>query len=278
MKEQAKNTAIVITPIGTKDSSVRRSTEGLLKTAVKPALNEMGFEVSVAHEIAEPGSITHQIIQHLLEDTIVIANLTGLNPNVMYELAVRHAARLPVVIIAETGTILPFDIADERTVFFVNDMAGVEEFKPHLIKAVMEAVKSEELTNPVYRVIAGKVIRDLQTTSDTDKFILNKLDTIQEKIVSISRYQATTSVSAIKAKGIHHIKLNGKSTNINLLVASIQSGEFGTKVTQYQRYSPNIAAVNLETDEIFNVSKLVEAATQKNIEIEIHFVHMSEEQ
>ena len=277
MKEQAKNTAIVITPIGTKDSSVRRSTEGLLKTAVKPALNEVGFEVSVAHEIAEPGSITHQIIQHLLEDTIVIANLTGLNPNVMYELAVRHAARLPVVIIAETGTILPFDIADERTVFFVNDMAGVEEFKPHLIKAVMEAVKSEELTNPVYRVIAGKVIREMQTTSDTDKFILNKLDTIQEKIVSISRYQAAASVSASKAKGIHHIKLNGNSTHIDMLVASIQSGEFGTKVIQYQRYSPNIAAVNLETDEIFNVSKLVEAATKKNIEIEIHFIHMSED-
>jgi hypothetical protein len=277
MQEQTKQTAIVITPIGTKDSSIRRSTEGLLKTAVRPVLSEMGFEVSIAHEIAEPGSITHQIIQHLLEDAIVIANLTGLNPNVMYELAVRHAAKLPVIIIAETGTVLPFDIADERAVFFINDMAGVEEFKPRLKDAVREAFKNQEVTNPIYRVMATKVIRDMQTTSDTDRFILNRLDMIQERIVSISRHQVKASDETAKTRGVHHIKLNGDSADINFLVASIQKGEFGTKVIQYQRYSPNIAALNMETNEIFNISKLIESAALRKIEIELHFVHMSNE-
>jgi hypothetical protein len=278
MSELSNQRAIVITPIGTKDSSIRRSTEGLLKTAVRPALSEMGFEVRVAHEIAEAGSITHQILPHLLEDAIVIANRTGLNPNVMYELAVRHAAKLPVVIIAEGGTILPFDIADERTVFFVNDMAGVEEFKPRLKDAVQEAVKSQELTNPIYGVLATKVIREMQTTSDTDKFILNRLDLIQEGIASIARHQVKVSGETLKAKGVHHIKLNGNAESINLLIAAIQRGEFGTKVIHYQRYSPNIAALNMDTDEIFNISKLIETAASHLVKIELHFVHMTQEE
>lgn len=117
MSEEAKKKCFIITPLGEDKSEIREKAESVINV-IRPTIEEYGYKVIAPHEIAEPGLITIQILQHILNDDLVIANLTGLNPNVMYELAVRHASAKPVIPIAEDGTELPFDIRKDRTIFY----------------------------------------------------------------------------------------------------------------------------------------------------------------
>lgn len=183
----------VVTPIGAGDSDTRRKAQGILDTVIRPALNKKGYVVHVAHEISTLGSITKQVIKHLIEDELVIANLTELNPNVMYELAVRHAVRLPVITIAEDGTTLPFDISDERTIFYKNDMAGAYELNPRLELAIDEAVKDEQPDNPIYRVTQAMLIKESTETPTIEKYIIDRLDSIEESISNVARINTSKS-------------------------------------------------------------------------------------
>jgi hypothetical protein len=178
----------VITPIGDDASATRRAIDGLVDAVIEPILRDLGFEVEVAHRITKTGSITNQVIELLLSADLVVANLTDLNPNVMYELAVRHAARKPVVILADRATRLPFDVADERTIFYTNDMAGVPELSAKLRGMAGAAVTDEQPDNPIYRGAKALIMRQVAAT-DADQFILERLDRLETLIVRNGRQQ-----------------------------------------------------------------------------------------
>ena len=74
-----------IAPIGAEGSETRKRSDTVLKHIVGPVARELGFEALRADHISEPGLITHQVIQHLVADPIVVADLTEHNANVFYD-------------------------------------------------------------------------------------------------------------------------------------------------------------------------------------------------
>lgn len=113
---QFETTCFYVTPIGEDGSEQRKHSDLFLGSIVEPALEQFGLKVIRADAIDKPGTITRQIIDYLLRSRLVIADLSFQNPNVFYELAIRHAARLPVVQIIRTSDRVPFDVQQIRTI------------------------------------------------------------------------------------------------------------------------------------------------------------------
>ena len=109
-------TCFYITPIGEDGSEQRKHSDLFLGSIVEPALEHLGLRVVRADSIDKPGTITKQIMEYLLRARLVIADLSFHNPNVFYELAIRHAARLPVVQIIRASERIPFDLNQIRTI------------------------------------------------------------------------------------------------------------------------------------------------------------------
>ena len=63
---------------------------------------------------------------------------------------------------------------------FFNDMAGVQELIPLLEETIQEALKETEPDNPIYRVAEGKVMREVVAKGDAEKYILNRLNNIED--------------------------------------------------------------------------------------------------
>lgn len=113
---QFESTCFYIAPIGEEESEARRHSDLFLGSFVEPAVEEFGLNVIRADAIDKPGIITRQIIDYVMKSRVVIADLSYHNPNVFYELALRHAVKKPIVQIARTADKIPFDINQMRTI------------------------------------------------------------------------------------------------------------------------------------------------------------------
>lgn len=119
-----------ITPIGMEGSEERKHSDMLLECVVSPVLEEFGLSVVRADQIDKPGLITNQILDYITKSKMVIADLSFHNPNVFYELAVRHMKGLPTIHLCRTSDNIPFDISGFRTITL--DMTDIYSFVPQL--------------------------------------------------------------------------------------------------------------------------------------------------
>jgi hypothetical protein len=151
-----------IAPIGEEGSQDRVRSDQVRDYIVKPIGEKFGYHVIRADEISKSGIITSQVIEYLFESPLVVAYLATGNPNVFYELALRHAVRKPFVQVIEEGQKIPFDVSALRTIQLkYGDYRSLEECKSELYKQIESLEKNPaEVDSPVSQAIDVKALRD----------------------------------------------------------------------------------------------------------------------
>lgn len=160
-KSDYERTCFFIAPIGDKKSSDpaavehRQHSDTVLNQYIRRALEEQELDVVRADEIAESGMISKQIIDYILNSCLVIADLSYNNPNVFYELCLRHVTGKPTVHLIRKGDKIPFDVGNFRTITIALDdvheaIAEIDTHRAEISNFVRQAVSTgQSKDNPI---------------------------------------------------------------------------------------------------------------------------------
>ena len=127
-------------PIGTQtigdrtitEMELRKKYDYIIKNAIQQA--DSSLEVIRADEELNPGSISNDIFTKLMHSKYVIADVTYPNPNVFYELGIRHAISPRTILIREKDApSIPFDISHLRYIEYTQEADGMDNLKRQLI-------------------------------------------------------------------------------------------------------------------------------------------------
>jgi len=114
-----------------------------------PAIREAGFEPIRADELFSTGSVMEQIWEQIEKAKLLLADVSGKNPNVFYELGLAHAARKPVIFTANSVDDVPFDLRHLRVIIYdIREPEWASRLQKSVTDYLRNAIKEPEKSIP----------------------------------------------------------------------------------------------------------------------------------
>lgn len=167
------NACFFISAIGEPGSEEREHTDEVFEHLIKPALEGSQYKPIRSHEVADSEMITNAVVEYLVESPLVVADLTYDNPNVFYELAIRHAYNKPFIQIMRNDEDIPFDLANTRTVHYGDSMGAVRKAESEIEELIQKVDNNEKsFENPV---TVAENIKNLKESTDPEEQSMAKM-------------------------------------------------------------------------------------------------------
>jgi hypothetical protein len=103
---------------------------------IKPTAETFGLKVLRANDIYSPGVITEQIKAAIHQSRICIADITGKNPNVLYEVGIAHTLGKPTILLSQRIEEIPFNLRALRVVIY--DTGKIRRARENLVSTIQQ--------------------------------------------------------------------------------------------------------------------------------------------
>lgn len=167
------STAFISMPFGVEDSEVRKNSDDLFELVIEPAFEKYGYDVIRADRITGASAVTGNIVELIQDADICVFDLTGANPNIMYECGRRHETGKPIIQVVRKNEPIPFDLSGIRTYMYdLFSPRSVRETVLSLQKFIEAIEESGHITETGHGVSLSSLnikIEQIQSLLTTDR-------------------------------------------------------------------------------------------------------------
>jgi len=152
----------------------------LYSLTIKPTVERLRvLRCLRADEIYGPRPIMADIWRSIRQSKLVVAELTGRNPNVFYELGLAHAIQKPVILLSQNINDVPFDLRHVRVIIYSNTEQGRKDLQTKLQKTLHAVIK--ELEGPSFTQLYAVLEAEKRPTVPIGKGIEGLLRLLNSK-------------------------------------------------------------------------------------------------
>jgi hypothetical protein len=195
MTTEERNTCFIIMPFG-------GDFDEYYKEIYKPAVLSSGLKPLRADDLYRPSTIISDIWEMINSSKIMLADLSELNANVMYELGLAHAVAKPVILISDSIDTIPFDLRGLRILTYNKN-------KPNWSTQLSDDVKNaiqETLDTPLESILPTFLkVRPTKTVEVSE--ITNDLLEIKQLLTQQLNNKLDNSESERKPRTLKAIEL-----------------------------------------------------------------------
>lgn len=150
----------VISPIGKEGTDNYQKFRDVLDFIFKPAVekNSIGFDVIRADDLNRTGSFVKDILENIALSYLVIVDMTNQNPNVFYELGIRHTISNRTILVAQSIDDIPSDLREYRTIIYDTTAKGAALFATKISEIILDIDNDPDRPdNPVQTYLPNSV-------------------------------------------------------------------------------------------------------------------------
>lgn len=181
----------IVCPIGADGSDIRKRSDTLFKHVISPVCTECNFDPIRIDKENTNGSLTDEIISHICNDDLVIADITDSNPNAFYEIGYRAAISKPSIHLMSKDSSIPFDVSYIRTFEYdLSDLDSVDQIKERLIKTIKSidfdsnaTITPPDTVNP--NTLNSQLLQEIYKIQDGISALATAIESKDSGVVSV---------------------------------------------------------------------------------------------